>query len=56
MYEYYHRVSELLIIFIACELRQSIDVNADDLSLIASRIIYIIKRHLTQEDEVSIHI
>ncbi|TMW41994.1 hypothetical protein DOY81_012925, partial [Sarcophaga bullata] len=49
--EYQHRVCELMAIFIACELRLSVDCTIQDQLLIGHRIIFIMRRHLEQEVE-----
>lgn len=41
-------------IFIVCELRLSVDADPQDQITIAQRIIYIMRRHLVQEEEVSL--
>ncbi|XP_073836170.1 uncharacterized protein isoform X2 [Musca autumnalis] len=48
--EFQHRVCELIAIFISCELRVSLDCQEKE-QLLDNRIVYIMRRHLVQEDE-----
>ncbi|XP_065362219.1 mucin-2-like [Calliphora vicina] len=51
MEEYQYRICEIMSIFIVCELRLSVDANPQEQLSIAHRIIYIMRRHLVQEEE-----
>ncbi|KAM7355086.1 uncharacterized protein ACRADG_001297 isoform 5-T6 [Cochliomyia hominivorax] len=51
MEEYNYRICEIMSIFIVCELRLSVEAALQDQLLIAHRIIYIMRRHLVQEEE-----
>lgn len=51
MDEYYHRISELLAIYIAFELR--LGGTSEEQILKGNRIIYIMRKHLKQEEMVS---
>lgn len=53
MEEYQYRICEIMSIFIVCELRLSVDANPQEQHSIAHRIIYIMRRHLVQEEEVN---
>lgn len=55
MEEYQHRICELMAIFITCELRLSVDTTIHEQVLIGNRIVYIMRKHLVQEEEVNYH-
>lgn len=53
MEEYQHRICELLAIFIACELRLGTNSTSAEQLLIGNRIIFIMRKHLVQENKES---